>query len=780
MASGVSRYALEMEERLFSEGSPASGRYARIAVARSVDYSEGLTYAIPSSLDDLVVGERVEAPLGRGNALSEGFVVDVDVAPDLDPARIKPIARRTGARLPASLVELARWMAGYYFCPLGMVLTSMLPAAVKRGTGRIRRVEVELTGEGEKDGLSPAALDAWRSICELPRDVFPLTAKELSLRIGVRSVAPINRIIRAGLLREVERTRIRAAWAEHAVERPRELSLHPDQERAIERVCVTLGAFHQHLVFGVTGSGKTEVYLRIIERVLQHGECAIVLVPEISLTPQTAGRFLGWFGKQGVAVLHSGLTQSQRHQQWAAVRDGDARVVIGARSAVFSPFDASAGGKVGVIIVDEEHDGAYKQDEPAPRYHGRDVAIKRAQIDGCPVVLGSATPSLESWHNARQGRSSLHQLPERAGGASMPTVQVVDLAKELRALADERSRVRLIGPTLRSALGETLDDGGQAVLLLNRRGYANYICCPDQRCGWIMVCERCDSTMVLHKGRELPRDGVVRCHHCQDAMKLPPLCPVCSRKVVAFGMGTQRVEEELRQLFPALEEGVALRRLDSDALQRASDWHEALEQFANQEIRVLLGTQMIGKGLDFPNVRLVGVINADTAINLPDFRAAERTFQLVSQVAGRAGRASDKPGRVIVQSFNPQAPAVRLAARHDYVAFADLELAGRERDGLPPAGRMVRMVIRDKDYAKASAAATELAHAIRELRKERLRVRGPMPCPISRVAEFYRFSVEAIAPSPGPLHQALTTLRNSGRLKSDARMAVDVDPYALL
>ncbi|MCA9297452.1 MAG: primosomal protein N', partial [Phycisphaerales bacterium] len=414
----------------------------------------------------------------------------------------------------------------------------------------------------------------------------------------------------------------------------------------------------------------------------------------------------------------------------------------------------------------------YKQDQ-LPRYNARDVAIKRAQDEGCPVVLGSATPSLESWANARAGRHVLLELTERVGGARLPRVTIVDLARERRA----SKHLQAIGPTLANALARTLDAGGQAILLLNRRGFANYVACPSSTCGWSLSCDACDASMVLHRASHLPRGEVLRCHHCLAETIVPTSCPLCARPLLLLGFGTQRVEEELRERLDLEPE--ALVRLDSDAMQKGADYFDALQAFEDGRIRVLLGTQMVAKGLDFPNVRLVGVINADTAIHLPDFRAAERTFQLVSQVAGRSGRGTD-PGVVIVQTMHPEHPAIRLASAHDYVTFADEECRIRARAGFPPATRMARIVVRDPERTRAEARAHQIATTIRRLAHRDLVIDGPMPCPITRIAGFERVAIEVRAPSAAMLQRTLHEARATGRLTSSAQVAVDIDPIALL
>ncbi len=793
-------------DSLFEPTPIVASRFVRVAVERGIETREGgragdgLTYAAPP-LDPaeppLAVGERVEVPLGRGDRRAAGIVVTVggrELLGTLDPRKVKAILRRTGAALPERLVELARWMSEYYLCPLGMVLGAMMPAAVKHGTGRRTRTLVEPVPPDEAgpilktDGLTMTARAAWEAILRLAPAELPAEARALAARVGAINAGPINRLIRLGLLREVERSEVRAGapvWDGRPVEAAGQDAPPiptPDQARVIDGIASTLGSFAPHLLRGVTGSGKTEVYLRLIERVRARDQSAIVLVPEIVLTPQTAGRFLRRFDT-AVAVLHSGLTASERHRQWRRAADGTARVVVGARSAIFAPVQ-----RLGLIVVDEEHDSSgYKQDQ-LPRYHGRDVAVKRAQIEGCPVLLASATPSLESWMNARAPRGHakyrLWELPRRVGGAGrLPAVRVVDMIAERRERAGgppgESGARRAIGPTLEAALLRTLGEGGQVILLLNRRGYSSYISCPDTRCAWVLACEECAAAMVLHRPGRLE---FVRCHHCLAEQRLPATCPVCGRRTVALGTGTQRVEEELASILAplGLPREEAMLRVDSDTMRSARDYFGTLARFAAGSLRVLLGTQLIAKGLDYPNVRLVGVIDADTALTIPDFRCAERTFQLVSQVAGRAGRGV-APGLVIVQTHNPAMPAIVHAAAHDYPAFADEELALRDRAGLPPVTRMARIVIRNRDRARAAGESKALADSLEASgsRGGEVRVLGPAPCPIERIAGHFRFAVEIIAPTARALHGPLDDLRRRGLLTSDAHTAVDIDPVAM-
>lgn len=814
----------------------AGWQFVRVAVERGLDRtgsSQGsrggragesaLTYRTRTSLP---VGRRVEVPLGRGDTPSAGIVVEVggpELAAGLPIGRIKAVTRDTGVGLPGRLVELAQWMAGYYVCPIGMVLATMMPAAVKRGTGKRQRT-VLTRGDATLESLgkvTPKTRALVEAVAAVEADAWPIEPGMLAARLNVRTLAPINRLVKLGILRETEFEEVtesgggaQATLTGH-LEAGAEFELTRAQSAIVEGIGAGLDRFGVHLIRGVTGSGKTEVYLELIERVIERGKTALVLVPEISLTPQTAGRFVERFRHRGagaVAVLHSGLTGSQRHKQWLlamrSVADGGARIVVGARSAVFAPLE-----NLGLIVVDEEHAGDYKQDQ-LPRYHGRDVAVKRAQIEGCPVILGSATPSLESWVNATAGaergaaKYALWELNDRVGGGTLPPVEVVDLADERRVMKqvhpDRNPWFDVIGPTLEHALHATFAAGGQALLLLNRRGYAGYIACPDTTCGYRLTCDDCDALMVHHQWMSVRDEaggwvrpaggrGVVRCHHCLAQKLLPQACPICGKRLIRLGMGTQKLEEEIGEKFPELvgdvSPGIArFARADGDTTHSARDWFDVLSRFGKGELKLLLGTQMIAKGLHFPNVRLVGVVSADTALSLPDFRASERTFQLISQVSGRAGRGA-AAGRVIVQTMEPHSPAIQHAAMHDYVGFAAGELEVRRRAGLPPITRMARIVVRDRDLGKAQSSGRKIHDALAAEVARRglsrgasgaIRLMGPMPAPIARIAQHYRIAIEVIGNRRTVIQEVLGAVRSQGWLKSDAHTAVDVDPIAMV
>lgn len=806
---------------LFSGSVDASRRFALVAVERGIervgDEGAELLYEVPEAMvreEALDIGERVDVPLGKKGV--GGVVIGVggvELLGEIDPLKVRAIARRVGAVLPRELVELAKWISSYYVCPLGMVLASMVPSAVKKEIGKATRT-VLVRGDSDGTELKGAAKKLLVKL-DAAREKLPLTAIELKVLLEEKTLRGINALVSAGVLKEEKReyVRVKSGGTEGAGQTfggDKLVTLSDEQAEVVKGIGSALSGetFGVHLVYGVTGSGKTEVYLRLIREMLdtQPGASAIVLVPEIALTPQASERFASRFTDQGVAVLHSGLSSSRRHQEWSRVASGEARVVVGARSAVFAPVP-----RLGLVIVDEEHDNSYKQDQ-LPRYHARDVAIKRAQIEKCPIVLGSATPSLESWANAGGERHSpqrhrgteksegveratengrdagrskyqLWKLTKRVGGGELPRVQIVDMYKERQEARQLGLRDPSVLPTLRRALHATLKEGSQAILLLNRRGFATYVgCAGGATCGWVMSCERCDARMILHRDSALRTGELLRCHHCLSECIVPRTCPTCSRGLVRLGAGTQRVEEELQPLLQELSmDAGSMIRVDADTMRTARDYFDALAAFASGRARLLLGTQMIAKGLDFPGVRLVGVISADTGLNLPDFRAGERTFQLISQVSGRAGRA-DAKGTVVIQTMEPTNPAIVLAASHAYERFASEELSVRKKFRLPPETRMARIVCRDEKLTAVKSRAGELAGWLKAWASRRggeLVVRGPVEPPVTRIADHYRLAIELVGPRAGVLQEALGAARAEGLVKSDAKTAVDVDPVSM-
>ncbi|HUE96287.1 MAG TPA: primosomal protein N', partial [Longimicrobiaceae bacterium] len=526
------------------------------------------------------------------------------------------------------------------------------------------------------------------------------------------------------------------------------------------------------LLRGVTGSGKTLVYIELLREIVERqGRSAIVLVPEIALTPQTVGRFRGVFGDR-VAVLHSALSDGERYDEWRALRSGEKRIAVGARSAIFAPLP-----DLGAIIVDEEHEGSYKQGE-APRYHAREVAVVRAAAEGAVCVLGSATPALESWANATAGKYRLLVLPERAGGQPLPATRVLDLRVERKRLRDEGRGLQgvVLSNDLTEAVQARLARGEQTILLLNRRGYANFVQCSD--CGNVWDCPSCAVSLTYHRRR-----GHLTCHYCLYQEETPDHCPRCASKDLSFrGIGTEQVEREVEEAFPQAR----IARMDVDTTSAKWSHHRILDRFGRGEIDILMGTQMIAKGLDFPGVTLVGVINADVGINLPDFRATERTFQLLTQVAGRAGR-GPRGGEVVIQSSLPNHYAITCSLDHDFEGFAERELDARRSPRYPPFCRLVNIVVSGRDEMATQEAAERAAQWIRGLlTKQRLtepELIGPAPCAIERIRDRWRWHLLLKAEDPRLLGRVSRYFAERFRVtggKHDLRVAIDRDPVALL
>lgn len=563
------------------------------------------------------------------------------------------------------------------------------------------------------------------------------------------SAAILSRAVKAGVIREeeVEPARGRPAATLGAPEFP----ATPEQSDAIASLTQHLDAraFHEALLHGITGSGKTYVYIEAIKHVLRGGGRAIVLVPEISLTPQTARRFEHAFGER-VAVLHSALSERERYDAWQACARGDVDVVVGARSAVFAPLQNAR-----MIVVDEAHESSYKQDS-APRYHAVTVARERMRLENGVLLLGSATPSLETYGAAQEQRIELIQLPVRATGQALPGVHVVDMAKEFEA-----GNRRIFSTRLAQALDDRLRRGEKSVLFVNRRGSAGFLLC--RACGFVPECARCSVSLTVHRA-----EGLLRCHYCDAQRALPAVCGVCGSETIReFGVGTQRVAENVERLYP----GARVIRMDSDTTTRIGDHARLLDEFAAAG-DVLVGTQMVAKGLDFPTVTLVGVIAADIGLHAPDFRAAERTFGLVTQVCGRSGRA--RPGEAIVQTYSPGHPAIVHAASHDYAGFAAIELEQRRELQYPPSQRLVYLGVIGRDRGKTLAQAQHYAQLLEDAG---VRVLGPAPYPIARLNDEWRFRIALKAVDLDPVRAVLRErILAAARARRETRLAINVDP----
>jgi primosomal protein N' (replication factor Y) len=759
-----------MQRELFAPEVPAPqqamGLFADVVFDRPLDHA--FTYAVGEGLrGSIAVGKRVRAPFGRGDKAAVGYCVRLtDTAP---PRQVKELLEVLDERrlLTDTLLRLTRWMADYYLCGWGQVLSAVVPAGARDRAGTRNLSFVEAVPEAELPDPPPELTAKQAAVLEVLRKAGkPVELRQLARQAKCGS-GPVEALVVKGMARRALR-RIEqfndAPTEEHEPQGP--ITLNGDQQRAWEVLEPALhgGGFHAFLLHGVTGSGKTEIYLRAIEEVLRQGKEALVLVPEISLTPQTIARFRGRCAE--VAVLHSHLGNAERGSHWRKVAAGKAQVIVGARSAVFAPAR-----RLGLIVIDEEHEHTFKQ-ETTPRYHGRDVAVMRARLENVPILLGTATPSLESWHNAQRGQYTLLSLPQRVESRPLPHVGLVDL----RHQAPRRGRVGAISEGLERAMREALAAGGQVMLLLNRRGFSTHIHCPS--CGHVEACRFCDLALTYHKQRD-----VLLCHYCGYEQEPLQNCPLCGQAAVRYqGLGTEKLQTEVEERFS----GFVVRRMDSDTMRRPGSHGRTLAAFRKGLIHILLGTQMIAKGLDFPNVTLVGVVNADVGLHVPDFRSAEKTFQLLSQVSGRAGR-GPQGGRVLVQTFTPDHPSIALAAAHDYAGFVNGEMAHRRAHNYPPYQRLARVIVRSRDQEAAAAFSERLAAALQavlaaplEGTPPEVRLLGPAEAPVFRLKGYFRYHFQLQSPSPGTLHQVLRAVLPTLRPPAGVEFTLDIDPFNML
>ncbi len=734
---------------------------------------EPLVYAVPAALEGrLRPGMRALLPL-RKRTVTGVLLESLDATSVPDPkAVVAPLDEEP--IFDAHLIQLARWVSQYYLAPLGEVIGAMLPAVSRRES---RRVVVLREGEAAKgDGAGEKVLEALR------RRKGKASAKTLASEFAGRDFNRIlARLEKLGAVRvenhlagQRPRKNHFVAAAENAAgAAPARFELTAEQQSALGAVesRIEKGGFETFLLHGVTGSGKTEVYIRAMERAQALGRRSLVLIPEISLTPQLLDRLQARF-PQKIGVLHSALTAAERWAQWQEIRGGNIDVVVGARSAVFAPIP-----DLGVIVVDEEHDSSYKQEEGV-RYNGRDVAVLRGKLLGCPVILGSATPALESYENCRQGRYRLLEIARRVEERPLPVIEAIDLRREFRArdAADpaDHADLQLISAPLARALQENLQAGRQTLIFLNRRGFANFLQCGA--CGYVWRCPHCSVTLTLHL-----RLKNLSCHHCDYRRPATEICPECQSPTLAgIGSGTERVEQALRRLAPQAR----IARMDRDTTGKRGSHGEIIRRWEKGEIDILIGTQMITKGHDVSGVTLVGALLADLSLNLPDFRAAERTFQLLSQVAGRSGR-GDYPGRVLIQTYAPDHYAMRHLAGHDYKNFFADESEFRRDLNYPPFSRLVNLRLDGPKLAEVEKHAQTLAAQLREWKNRKggkfsaIEVLGPAAAPIEKLRNRYRWQLLLRG------RQSAALLELAGRAREllparSVRLHVDVDPYSML
>jgi primosomal protein N' (replication factor Y) len=738
-----------------------------IALRKEFDYS------IPPGLaGQIEVGTRVQVPFGARKI----FGTVTALAEESAHTKLKPILKVIGAQtlVTPKVLQLARWIGEYYCCAPETALKSVLPEVIrKEKEGWKKQLFVRaLPLSGEFPNLPKRQQEVW-NILEERREIL-LT--EL-LELAETTATTVRKLEDRGLVEITSEISERDPYARETILPTQNIVLNPAQSVALEKIKAAmdkpLSTFNSQpstfLLHGVTGSGKTEIYLQAIAHTLAQGKGAIVLVPEISLTPQTVERFKARFssGKLQtlVAVLHSHLSAGERHDEWHKIRQGRARIVIGARSAIFAPVEP-----LGLVIVDEEHEQTYKQEE-APRYHARDVAIVRGQMENAVVVLGSATPSMESYYNCKKGKYTLLELPERVDDQKMPRVRVVDMRQ---AASRQRGKegIPIFSPQLKEAIAQRLERQEQTILFLNRRGYSTALQCP--KCGYVATCPNCSVSLTYHRSEQK-----LACHICNRVEKVPLVCPneKCKNPAIRFsGTGTQRVEETLAKLFSHAR----IKRMDSDAMKRKDDYRRILGDFRAGRIDILVGTQMIAKGLHFPNVTLVGIIYADSALHQPDFRAGERTFQLLTQVAGRAGR-GDVEGEVFVQAFAPFHPAIQYARRHDFTGFYEQEIEFREQLKYPPVSRVALLTLKGRNEEKVKFSAEHLKRDLEKNLKEfkDLIIAGPAPAPLARAEQFYRYQIMLRTRAMSALSRELARIIQTLALPEDVTLAVDIDPVNL-
>lgn len=742
-------------------------RYIRVIIDRAIHRE--LDYSVPETLAGRVgVGSRVRVPFRDKSALA----TVVAIPEQSDAKGIRPIEAIIGEApvLSEPLLELAKWIGTYYCCPTETVMRSVLPQVIRHAkVGWKKQLFVQPAHNVDPDEVeklrrrAPRQAELLEAISKLEK---PIRATEL-LRQTSLDNQTLRALVKRGLAELREEAVARDPHGDEEFIATSNLVLNEEQTHGLNAIARALGAPENArpvLLHGVTGSGKTEIYLQAIRAALDRGRTAIVLVPEISLTPQTVERFKGRFAEvqDDVAVLHSHLSEGERHDEWHKIHSGRARIVIGARSAVFAPLK-----NLGLIVVDEEHETTYKQEE-APRYHARDVAVVRAKIEKCVVVLGSATPSLESYHNAAVGKYRLVSLTQRVDRKQMPLIRVIDLRQERR----KEKRAAILSERLSQAISGRLERREQTILFLNRRGFSTSLLCSN--CGEARNCPNCSVALTFHRQPSVA--GRLSCHLCGHTAAVPKKCPACGQDALIYhGFGTEKVESTVAHLFPK----AVVRRMDADSMTRKEAYRETLRNFRTGKIDILVGTQMIAKGLHFPNVTLVGIINADLALHLPDFRAGERTFQLLTQVAGRAGR-GETAGEVFVQTYTPFSPSIQFARHHDFAGYFQQELEFREHCDFPPFNHAILITVRSAHEGRAKLSAETLKRRLSEALPREFILGDPTPAPLEKLQGQFRFHIlirgEAIMRLSRLVRETLDKLP----FPEDVIVTVDVDPYQLL
>jgi primosomal protein N' (replication factor Y) len=739
--------------------------YAEVAVPLHV--FQTFTYRLtPEQTGQAEVGARLVVPLGR--SVVTGYILGLQDEPaeDLVESDIKD-AKELLDETPVcgpEILQLARWVADYYACPIGEVIKAALPPGMspKRKTTPVIQAKLRRFVRLLQSSSEQKLTDAQRRVLATLTASGPMQLQALIKDANV-SASTVSSLEKKALVETYVEAIRRDPLAENLGVSDVEHNLTAGQSAVLAQIeeQMNTGDYSAFLLHGVTGSGKTEVYMRAMNRALSLGRSAMMLVPEIALTPVFSRRLRARFGDQ-VAIFHSSLQKGERFDEWTRVRNGEARVVIGTRSAVFAPVK-----NLGLIVVDEEHESSYRQQE-SPYYNARDVAIVRAQKESATVVLGSATPSLESFHNARKGKYQFVRLPERIGARPMAEAKIIDM----RTVFARHGKPRVFSDELLEAIRETRERGEQSIILLNRRGYSSFILCRS--CGETVQCPNCDVTLTYHRS-----ERVIVCHYCNHREPVPRVCPSCGKKYIYYvGEGTEQLEEMLKLLFPSLR----VARIDRDTTARRKVFEQSLADFSAGRIDTLVGTQMLAKGHDFPNVTLVGVVSVDAGLALPDFRSAERTFQLITQVAGRAGR-GDRPGRVLIQTYHPYHYSLRHACAQDYEGFFEEELRYRQNHSYPPFVALASLLIHGPDLGRVRSDSLELRKQLDLVNQDRkCRILGPAPAPLSRLKGEHRFQMLIKSRSRKHLREvadaALKAVADGGvNLRS---INLEIDPVSIM
>ncbi len=746
-------------------------RFARVLVDDSA--GKAFDYELPEAVaDSLKVGSRVRVAVRTRTALAT--VIELLATTDVPGVKLITEVVSAAPILSPRLIELGRWIADYYCCSIEAAMRSILPQVIRKAeVGHQTRLFARLARE-----VTAEEVDALRRKAPLQAGVVEYLT-QAAVSVAVADLAEkcdathsvVQALVKKGFVfAEPARVERDPSQGETFLAAAK-LEMNAEQLVVFARVCAAIDGFaigdgpsaipppKPILLHGVTGSGKTEIYLQAIDRVLERGQTAIMLVPEISLTPQTVERFKSRFAatQHEVAVLHSHLSEGERHDEWHKIRDGRARIVIGARSAIFAPCE-----NVGLIVVDEEHENTYKQEE-APRYHGRDIAVLRSKMEGCAVLLGSATPSLESYWNAQQGKYELVRMTTRIDDRKMPYIRIIDMRME------SKKKSAILSERLITAINVRLEKKEQTILFLNRRGFSTSLIC--EKCGHVCECPNCSIGLTFHRSA-----ARVVCHICGYQAIAPTKCPECRDPGIKYtGTGTEKVEDTVTKFFPK----AVVKRMDADVMQRKDAFRETLTAFRQGKIDILVGTQMIAKGLHFPNVTLVGIINADLSLHIPDFRAGERTFQLLTQVAGRAGR-GDVEGEVFVQSFTPFSPSIQHARQHDFDGYWEQEIEFRRQWDYPPFSHLVLILIRSLHKDRAEFSAQTLHRRLKEALPANVTLGEPAPAPLEKSHGNYRFHLMLRTHAIQRLSRHLAAVLEKLTFPEDVFVTVDVDAYQLL